>query len=135
MADAADTLARTIWGEARGEGYVGMAAVAAVILTRAAHPRWWGKDVQSVCTAPYQFSCWLQSDPNRGKLETVTASDPQFAQAQEIAGRAIAGTLGGNPTNGADSYYAAGTSIPSWAKKRSPVAIIGRHRFYKMELE
>ena len=57
-ATAADTLARTLWGEARNQGQCGMAAVAHVVLNRAAHPRWWGHDIISVCRAPEQFSCW-----------------------------------------------------------------------------
>lgn len=131
MTDVTDTLARTLWGEARGEGYVGMAAVAAVVLHRAAHPGWWGHDVAGCCTAPYQFSCWLADDPNRAKLLGVDRTDPQFAQAQEIATRMIGGTMGGDPVNGADSYYAAGSPEPAWARGREPCAVIGHHRFYK----
>ena len=42
---ALDTLARTLWGEARGEGRAGMQAVANVIRNRAARPGWWGRSV------------------------------------------------------------------------------------------
>ena len=46
----ADVLARTLWGEARGEGEDGMQAVANVICNRAAIARakggyWWGNDI------------------------------------------------------------------------------------------
>ena len=45
-----DTLARTLWAEARGEGVAGMEAVAAVIMNRVNadlgnddKPDWWGE--------------------------------------------------------------------------------------------
>ena len=53
-----ETLARTIWAEARSGGAAAMTHVANVICNRAAFPRWWGRDIASVCLAPEQFSCW-----------------------------------------------------------------------------
>jgi spore germination cell wall hydrolase CwlJ-like protein len=61
--DTQGVLARTLWAEARSQGGEGMHAVANVILNRAAQPDWWGKDIRSVCLAPYQFSCWNENDP------------------------------------------------------------------------
>jgi len=66
-----DTLARTLWGEARGTGLLDMIGIAAVIRERYLRPGWWSKpndDWWSVCKSPYQFSCWNQNDPNRKKL-------------------------------------------------------------------
>ncbi len=66
----ADVLARTLWGEARSEGHVGMEAVASVVLNRVKVARdhggkyWWGANIVQVCQKPYQFSCWNRSDPN-----------------------------------------------------------------------
>lgn len=134
LADPADVLARTIWGEARSEDRAGMAAVAAVAQNRAAHPRWWGHDVLSVCLAPWQFSCWNEGDPNRDKLLAVTGADPQFLMAVEIADEVMQGKLH-DPTNGADSYYAdTMEEPPSWAAGKEPCAVIGHHRFYRLEL-
>ena len=64
-----DVLARTIWGEARGEGKEGMEAVASVILNRTEIAKrldgyWWGNTIIQVCQKPYQFSCWNKLDPN-----------------------------------------------------------------------
>src|SRR5688500_4029200 len=63
-----DTLARTLWGEARGEGRNGMQAVANVIMNRyklarsnSGYARQWGRTVAEVCRKKYQFSCWLPS--------------------------------------------------------------------------
>ena len=69
-----DALARTVFGEARGECLSGQEAVASVILNRVAFSGrrggyWWGNTVYEVCHKPWQFSCWNQNDPNRRLLE------------------------------------------------------------------
>lgn len=126
-----DTLARTLWGEGRGEGPQGMSAIASVVLNRAAKPRWWGRDILSCCRAPYQFSCWLANDPNLPKLLAVTTDDPSYDVARAIAGLAVYGGLT-DITGGADSYYATGSTEPVWAKLIKPISVIGRHRFYRL---
>lgn len=128
-----DVLARTLWGEARGEGTKGMQAVANVILNRVeiAQNRgkfWWGNDIIQVCQKPYQFSCWNRSDPNFRKLQNVSSSDMYFATAVRIAKRAIAGTLE-DITKSATHYHSQGCR-PYWARDKKPSAEIGRHIFY-----
>jgi spore germination cell wall hydrolase CwlJ-like protein len=125
------TMSRTLWGEGRGEGPRGMQAIANVILMRAAKPRWWGHDIVSVCLQPYQFSCWLASDPNRPKLLAATTDDPSYDLARAIARVAIGAGLQ-DITGGADSYFASGSPVPVWAKSIEPVAVIGRHQFYRL---
>lgn len=130
--DPVDVLARTIWGEARGEGPGGMEAVASVILNRAARPRWWGRDICGVALRPWQFSCWNANDPNLPKMESVGTSDREFRAALVIAARAVAGDLP-DSTNGADSYVDLRVARPAWAANRQPVAKIGNHTFFKVE--
>lgn len=130
-----DVLARTLWGEARGEGTAGLHAVANVVLNRVAVAErkggfWWGNNIIQICQKPYQFSCWNRSDPNFRKLQAVDGANLYFATAQRIARRAIAGLLE-DITHGADHYHAAGIT-PFWAKGEKPVAVIGSHIFYKM---
>ncbi|WP_133717117.1 cell wall hydrolase [Methylocaldum gracile] len=131
-----DTLARTLYGEARGEGILGMSAVAAVIMNRARKrradggPYWWGDGIIGVCMKPQQFSCWNPDDPNRAKLLNVTERDPLFAQARVIAHIASAGWLA-DPTGGADHYHAS-SILPKWAVGIEMTAKIGRHVFYKL---
>jgi N-acetylmuramoyl-L-alanine amidase len=131
--DPADIMARTLYGEARGEGREGIEAVAAVIMNRVRNPRWWGIDVVSVCQKPWQFSCWNDGDPNRAKLLAVTAADPQFQECQAIAHDALNGVLV-DPTSNADSYFDTIIQPPSWAIGRLPVYLIGDLRFYRLEL-
>ncbi len=131
-----DTLARTIWGEARGEGTTGMHAVANVIMNRlhistTHNGYWWGDNVIQICQKPYQFSCWNKDDPNRDKVMHVAKeSDVYFASAMRIAGRAIYTNLM-DMTQGADHYHAKNT-LPFWAKYEKPVCVIGNHIFYKL---
>lgn len=129
----ADVLARTLWAEARSEGVAGMEAVASVILTRAAHPGWWGHDVMGVCLAPQQFSCWNASDPQHDAIRSVTAADPLFREAQAVAAAALAGTLV-DRTHGADSYANLADCHPAWAKGRVPCAVIGHHTFFRLRV-
>ncbi|MFN4276124.1 MAG: cell wall hydrolase [Ferrovibrio sp.] len=123
-----DTLARTLWGEARSEGREGMMAVASVILNRAAKPGWWGRSVADVCLRPWQFSCWLADDPNRAKLEKVDERDVQFRIALQVADQALGGGLP-DYTFGATHYHTVDIA-PNWARGHTPCAVIGRHAFY-----
>jgi N-acetylmuramoyl-L-alanine amidase len=131
----ADVLARTLWGEARGEGVPGMQAVANVVMNRVAVAAekggyWWGNGVVGVCQKPYQFSCWNKNDPNFAKVQGVDVSDLTFTTAMRMGARAVAGVLT-DITHGATHYHAVGVS-PSWAKGRTPVVTIGRHVFYRI---
>ena len=134
--DPIDILARTLWGEARGEGYKGMHAVCNVVLNRSAYALsrkkgfWWGSDIVSVCLKPWQFSCWNKNDPNRQKLVNVTAYDRSFELALSIAKRAINGELD-DITLGADHYHLK-TLSPFWTKDETPVCTIGNHIFYAL---
>ena len=131
---AVDVLARTIYGEARGESVRGKEAVAAVVMNRVRRAQnrggayWWGAGVEAVCRKPWQFSCWNPNDPNREKLDAVNTRDAAFASCLRIARRAVAGSLK-DPTDGATHYHARGIK-PPWARLRGPCAVIGEHLFY-----
>jgi len=124
-----EIVAKTLWGESRGEGHDGQQAVANVIMNRANSPRWWGNDARSVCLKPYQFSCWNENDPNRAKLMAITTDDSIYGQCLSIAGDALSGALS-DLTLGSDSYCTLSSS-PNWSEGLSPVITIGNHKFYK----
>lgn len=131
----ADILARTIWGEARGQSLAGMEAVANVVLNRVKIAKargkfWWGNTIIEVCRKPYQFSCWNANDPNLPKLLAVDLRNIHFATALRIARRAVAGVLDDN-TKGATHYHAHYVS-PRWAVGQKPSVVIGDHIFYSM---
>jgi N-acetylmuramoyl-L-alanine amidase len=125
-----DTLARTIWGEARGEGYDGMQAVANVVMNRV-HAGTFpgGYSITGVCRAPRQFSCWNPGDPNLQPMLSVSSSNPQFQTAMQIAQEAVAGTLP-DITNGATYYHSTSIATPSSWGDKTQVASIGNQVFY-----
>ena len=145
-----DTLARTLYGEARGELFGGRVAVACVIRNRVEKGGWFGTDFRSVCLKPWQFSCWNRGDPNRAVIEAVTADDAVFAECLEIARQILGGNrghgvpptqeAGGAPpaaprlpdiTFGARHYHTDAMGFPaSWGERRQPVIKIGAHLFY-----
>ncbi|WP_142851008.1 cell wall hydrolase [Telmatospirillum sp. J64-1] len=133
-----DILARTLYGEARGEGIAGMSAVAHVILNRVRRRRWYGAGVPgypdhsiaAVCLKAWQFSCWNAADPNRPKLIAADLSDPALRRAMLVACAVVNDEPGfTDATQGADHYHTRSVS-PDWAQGRKPVVSIGGHLFY-----
>ncbi|MBL8470745.1 MAG: cell wall hydrolase [Rhodocyclaceae bacterium] len=140
-ARAADVLARTLWGEARGEPerVEAMSAVAWVVLNRVRKQTWWGKTVVDVCLKPFQFSCWNPNDRNRPRLLEVrsnrlgSADQQAFADALDIAQNAVSGALlqQDDPTRRATHYHSRFLSIyPTWARGHKPCEALGNHLFY-----
>lgn len=127
-AQEVDILARTIWGEARGEGETGMHAVANVIVNRANAPSWWGTSIVDVCLKDKQFSVWNRGDPNYALVTSVTTDNAMFKKALAIAAKAVAGTLP-DITGGATHYHTTAIS-PYWASSLSVTGVIGAHKFY-----
>lgn len=125
-----DKAVRTVWGEARGEGARGWIAVAWVIRNRAewSPPAWWGHTVSDVCLKPWQFSCWLASDPNATKIKALSDTDPTYL-AIKAAVVAVFDDKTPDPTGGATNYEVVGTNA-KWATGRTPSATIGHQSFY-----
>ena len=130
-----DIMARTLWAEARGEGDLGIRAVACVIMNRFREKKWYSflngtHTIAGVCQKPAQFSCWNKSDPNRSKLLTINESDLIFRECMIIAETAMDGKLE-DITFGANHYFASWISKPKWADKMQFCITIGQHNFYK----
>lgn len=135
---ALDVLARTIYGEARGETLGGKIAVAHVILNRARDPGpdWWGDSITQVCHKPKQFSCWNPEDPNRAVMEAADLTDTAFQKCMAAALLAVSGEAP-DPTGGATHYHTANPPTvhvvwpPKWAHALKHTLDIGAHRFYR----
>ena len=128
MTSDTEIMAKTVYGEARGEGLPGMEAVAAVIINRAKNPGWWGRTISEICLKPMQFSCWNPNDPNREKLNGDLSADPIFQVCLRIVRRALSGVLP-DPTKGSTHYHALNLN-PKWATALVPNVQIGHHLFY-----
>ncbi|MGP6423928.1 cell wall hydrolase [Pseudomonas pharyngis] len=130
-----DILARTLWGEARGEGADGQVAVAWTIRNRVNDGKtnsWWGEGYAGVCQKPYQFSCWNKNDPNFPYLSGAKPiPSRELAQARKAADQVIDGKVS-DPTGGATHYYATSMkSPPAWAAKAKQTCKLGGHVFFK----
>lgn len=127
-----DVLARTIWGEARGEGGQGMEAVAAGVMNRFNSQSWFtAPTVAGVAMKRQQFSAWNPSDPNYDAMINVDEdNNPFFSMARMIAQKAVAGNLE-DFTNGATHYHSKNILPPAWTKGAIQTAVIGNHVFYK----
>lgn len=146
MSEDIDTLARTAWAEARGEGEDGMIAVVSTIANRVAdakrykakwktpHVLYGDGTFKSACLRRSQFSCWNEGDPNLPKIKAVTSEDPQFRLAMAIARDAVEDNLA-DPTGGATHYLtkAAFDKAPAghWCKRKPPLCSIGSHIFFR----
>ena len=110
-------LARCVYGESRGEPYVGQVAVAAVVLNRvksAAFPN----SISGVIYQPYAFTC---------------VSDGQlYLEPDQSAYNAARDAMTGwDPTNGCLYYYIPATATSAWIWSRPIMLQIGRHNFCK----
>ncbi|HEY6633792.1 MAG TPA: cell wall hydrolase [Rhizobiaceae bacterium] len=133
-------LARTLYGEARGEfdaegkGDKAVEAVANVILNRVAKKFRGRSTVRDVCLHAKQFSCWNGNDVNRRKImNLVKGADSEFDRCLAVATRAIRGEFPDH-TDGALHYFARRIPKPPWvlASPDAKVTLtIGGHVFYK----
>lgn len=122
-------LAKTMWGEARGEGARGMQAVGNVVMNRVNAGSWYGASVKDVVLKPWQFSCWNFKDPNRIIIENMTAQQLAANGTLAIAHNVISGKLP-DITGGATHYHNKNIT-PYWVSKMKKTAQIGNHIFYR----
>lgn len=135
-----DTLARTLYGEVRGEiaaidgGVAALMAVGAVVRNRAQQQTWFGKTISEVCCKPQQFSCWNADDPNYPQLLRAEEDPTVWAECWRVA----EGMLWHNwpdITRGADHYYALTHQLPAWAAGQHPVFRLRSHLFFRLSLK
>jgi spore germination cell wall hydrolase CwlJ-like protein len=133
-----DILARTIYGEARGEyaslegGMASLIAIGNVVMNRVKAQSWYGKTIQEVCRKPWQFSCWNEDDPNRKVLMQGEIVDPVFTFCRKVATK-VALEEWPDLTKGSDHYHANSMLIiPKWAKGQKPKIRMAKHVFYQL---
>ena len=119
-------VAAVLMAEAQGEGIVGMTAVGEVIANRSAKRR---KPPGLVVREAHQFSPLNRTTPR--ELVSRYEKMPLYQEALRIANTVIQ-TPAALPglTAGADHFEHIGAPTPYWARGRTPVAFVGRHRFW-----
>lgn len=110
-------IAKAIYGEARGESYVGQVAVGAVIMNRVKS----SKFPNTIAGVVYQ----------KGAFDAV--SDGQInLNPDSTAKKAAQDALNGwDPTYGAIYYFNPNTATNAWIWSRPMTITIGKHRFCK----
>lgn len=100
-----DTMARTVYGEARGESVIVQAAVAWVIVARVLAGRldpgkfgWWGSTPGEVCLKKWQFSAWNPAtpeapNPNLELMRAARMGEPVFNRALGVVGLVLGGAI------------------------------------------
>lgn len=134
-----ETLALTLYGEARGERIEGRIAIACVVRNRVDAKRY-GRDAKAVCLAPWQFSCWkpaggpanyetvIDAVRNRKRGEEGPILRECVWVAEGVLDRRVQDT-----TRGATHYMTRAlweSKPPKWAIGRTPVIGIGNHVFF-----
>jgi N-acetylmuramoyl-L-alanine amidase len=118
-------IALTILGEARGEGFEGMAGVASVIQTRSIERK---QTPTQVCLAPKQFSFWNGGVSEAKKQELL--KNPQAGNAIRLA-KLVAEKRMPDVVQGANHYHTFQVS-PKWSRGEQTVAVIKNHKFYRL---
>ena len=117
---AEETIASTLWLEARGEGKEGIKAVASVIANRSKKS---GKTMAYECLKEKQFSCWN----GRARVVPSKAKGKMWDYCKSVARDMVRGNF--KPTIKATHYYNFHICNPKWGAKMRNTIIIGNHRF------
>jgi N-acetylmuramoyl-L-alanine amidase len=132
LTDEQTVVAKTLLGEARGEGYEGMYAVACVIAQRTVNKHMGAATAKDTCLKNngkvWQYSCWNPSDPNFKKLNHLLNTHPLAGKAKALAVHLHA--LDRSYVKNAD-HYAHKNVTNYWTIKLKHVATVGDHKFYR----
>ncbi|WP_209020970.1 spore cortex-lytic enzyme [Evansella clarkii] len=108
-------MAQAVYGEARGEPYVGQVAVAAVILNRIASPTF-PNTASGVIFEPRAF--------------TAVADGQIYMEPDETARKAVLDAINGqDPSGNALYYFNPDTATSGWIWTRPQIKKIGKHIF------
>jgi len=120
--EIAKSIIDTLIAEAGGQGEESMRRVAETILNRSAIR---GLSPEQVVQQPYQYTGYSNPGPAARQAQQMGSMRSAAEAAWRLAQQP------GDPTGGADHYYAHGTiSQPSWARGMTPTGEFGGHNYY-----
>jgi cell wall hydrolase len=118
------------YGEARGEGGVGILAVLHVVLNRALRL---DTTLKHEALRKRQFSCFNDEDPNRNNLLTADIRSPNAWAAVDAVCSIFEAGFTTDPTHGATHYYVEHMeNPPAWGRGHAEwkeTVVIGAHVF------
>lgn len=135
-----DYLARTIYGEARGESETGQIAVGYVILNRSRtaskRPQFGDGTIKGAVlkhsdNGVYQFTCWNPLDKNFRIISNPDLVGQLSFKKSLNSALKVLNAIVEDPTAGANHYYATTIPEPKWAKTALDKIQIGNHIFMK----
>ena len=118
-------VALTILGEARGEGQMGMGAVACVIQNRMRERKLSGA---KVCLQSEQFDTW-KNVKRESQLYYLWKSKSTL-HARKLARLVCKKSL--KDITGGANHFCTLKSNPYWIKGEKPIKTIGNHKFFKL---
>lgn len=116
-------------GEAAGEAFHGKVACGLVVLNRVQDPRW-PDTLHGVILQPWQFSCTMPQY-FREDMVRVARHELWWRECDLAAWGLVAGYIR-DFTCGANHYYSTIIPAPAWAEGKTPVMVVGKHRFYRL---
>ena len=126
--EAIDIMARTIYGEARGEEEEGQIAVGNVIKNRVKKKTWYGKNIKDVCLKAWQSSCWNHKDPNFKIISSLDRRNKTFVKLLATAEQILNNDVKDNTKR--STHYHTSAIKPKWSKGLTPIVTIVNHIFY-----
>lgn len=138
--------ARALSGEADNQPYEGKIAIGYVGLNRLVvaraykdkhhgdhHPLFGDGTLTGVFTAPRQFSCLNDDDPNRARITALAMPASLSMSSFRDSVSAIIDVLQArapNPVGQATHYHHIRAETPKWAVGQTPFCTVGDHVFY-----
>ncbi len=125
-------LALCVFREARGEPFYGKLLVANTIRERVRDSRW-PDTFEKVILQPWQFSAFNKNDPNNLVYprtgNTPSPNDKAWLDCIDAAQKVL-GDKNPIPANHRANHYHTAAVHPRWSEGKTPVAIVGHHKFF-----
>lgn len=121
--------ALTIWREGSGVSHDARLGMYHTIRNRVAKPGWWGNDLVSVCTKPYQYSSMTAlGDPNLKRWPVKGEST--FVDCMAIVSASVLMDV----TGGATHYYTVPLTAPpkEWGQNVKETMVINGVHFCQL---